>query len=204
MRYLYLPRLKNRDSLTQVIRTGAASTDFFGTAYGQEGDKYTGFHVGEANVQFDDTLLLIDSAAASEYAASLKRAKEAEEVAKKAAEGTVTGGSSSGGSTTTGTSGQTTGGTAIGGGNGTVGPGPTSPSKPKSFHGSIQIRPLAARMRLNQVAEEIIQLLASDPNATLNITLEINAEFASGASDQIKRAVSENATSLGFKTKIWE
>ena len=48
LRYLYLPRLKNRDSLTQAIRTGAASTDFFGTAYGQEGDKYTGFHVGDS------------------------------------------------------------------------------------------------------------------------------------------------------------
>jgi hypothetical protein len=59
-------------------------------------------------------------------------------------------------------------------------------------------------MHLVQVAEEIIALLAGDPNATLNITLEINADFPSGASDQIKRAVSENATSLGFKSKVWE
>jgi hypothetical protein len=59
-------------------------------------------------------------------------------------------------------------------------------------------------MHLVQVAEEIITLLAGDPNASLNITLEINAEFPSGASDQIKRAVSENATALGFKTKSWE
>ena len=59
-------------------------------------------------------------------------------------------------------------------------------------------------MRLVDVADEIISILAGDPNATLNITLEINAEFPSGASDQIKRAVSENATSLGFKTKSWE
>jgi uncharacterized protein len=203
LRYLYLPRLKNRDSLTQAIRTGAASTDFFGTAYGQEGDKYTGFHVGEANIQFDDTLLLIDPAAASEYAAALKRAKEAEEAAKKAAEGTGTGSSSSSGSTL-GTTGQTTGGTATGGGTGPVGLGPTTPSKPKSFHGSIQIKPSTAKMHLVQVAEEIIALLAGDPNASLNITLEINAEFPSGASDQIKRAVSENATALGFKTKSWE
>jgi hypothetical protein len=59
-------------------------------------------------------------------------------------------------------------------------------------------------MHLVQVAEEIIALLAGDPNASLNITLEINADFPSGASDQIKRAVSENATALGFKTKVWE
>ena len=33
---------------------------------------------------------------------------------------------------------------------------------------------------------------------------EIDAEFADGASDTIRRAVSENATNLGFKTKDWE
>jgi len=55
-----------------------------------------------------------------------------------------------------------------------------------------------------QVAEEIINLLSSDPNASLKVTVEINAEFPEGASDQIKRAVSENATSLGFSTKSWE
>jgi hypothetical protein len=59
-------------------------------------------------------------------------------------------------------------------------------------------------MRLVDVADEIISILASDPNAALNITLEINAEFPSGASEQIKRAVTENATNLAFKTKTWE
>ncbi|MEN9636068.1 MAG: hypothetical protein RL077_4472 [Verrucomicrobiota bacterium] len=59
-------------------------------------------------------------------------------------------------------------------------------------------------MRLVQIAEEIVNVLASDPNATLKNSVEINAEYPSGASDQIKRAVSENATNLGFKTKNWE
>src|SRR5438067_545508 len=40
LRYLYLPRLKNRDSLSQAIRTGGVSKDFFGTAYGQSGETY--------------------------------------------------------------------------------------------------------------------------------------------------------------------
>jgi uncharacterized protein len=34
--------------------------------------------------------------------------------------------------------------------------------------------------------------------------VEIAATFPEGVSDQIKRAVSENATSLGFKNKTWE
>jgi predicted AAA+ superfamily ATPase len=206
LRYLYLPRLKNRDSLTQAIRTGVASADFFGTAYGQEGDKYTGFQIGEGNVQFDDTLLLIEPNAASDYAAALHRAKDAEEAARQARDAAATGGGNTGGDSTLGTTGtgSTSGGTGSTDGTGKIEPGPTPPAKPKSFHGSIQIKPSTAKMHLVQVAEEIISILAGDPNANLEITLEINAEFPSGASDQVKRAVSENANALGFKTKVWE
>jgi uncharacterized protein len=205
LRYLYLPRLKNRESLTQAILTGAGSADFFGTAYGQEGDKYTGFHVGEGNVQFDDTLLLIEPNAALEYQTNLKKAAEAAKAGlTETTGGTSTAGATSGGMTGAGstTGGET--GTGTSGGTGTIGGGTIPATKPKTFHGSIQIKPSAAKMHLVQIAEEIISLLAGDPNANLNITLEINAEFLSGASDQIKRSVSENATSLGFKTKVWE
>jgi hypothetical protein len=59
-------------------------------------------------------------------------------------------------------------------------------------------------MRLVQIAEEIIAVLASDPNATVKVSVEISAEYPHGASDQIKRAVSENAGSLNFNTKTWE
>ena len=59
-------------------------------------------------------------------------------------------------------------------------------------------------MKMAEVADEIIQLLTSDPNATLRVTLEISADFPDGASDQIKRAVSENANSLDFKSQNWE
>jgi uncharacterized protein len=55
-----------------------------------------------------------------------------------------------------------------------------------------------------QIAEEVIGLLASDPQATVTVRLEINAAFPDGVSDQIKRAVSENAVSLSFKNKTWE
>jgi uncharacterized protein len=76
--------------------------------------------------------------------------------------------------------------------------------KPKSFYGSVEVSPATAKMRLVQLAEEIISNLAADPQAELKITVEINADFPNGATDQIKRAVSENAKSLGFKTSTWE
>ena len=198
LRYLYLPRLKNRDSLSQSIRTGAASKDFFGTAYGQSGGTYEGFHLGGGNVQFDGTLLLIEPEAAKRYEASIKKPETSGQTGAES--GIVTTGGTSGTGSPTG--GQTATGATTG--TGTTGSGATTAAKPKTFHGSIQINPSTAKMRLVQVAEEIISVLAGDPNASLNITVEINAEFPAGASDQIKRTVTENATSLGFKTKDWE
>ncbi len=204
LRYLYLPRLKNRDSLTQAIRAGATSRDFFGTAYGHDGDTFTGFQIGEGNVQVDDTLLLIEPKAAIEYQLNLEKAAMAKANSTETAGGLSTGGVTTGGSTGNGstTDGQT--GAKANGGTGTSGGITNATSQPKSFHGSIQIKPSAAKMHLVQVAEEIVSLLAGDPNATLTIMLEINADFPAGASDQIKRAVTENATALGFKTRLWE
>ena len=59
-------------------------------------------------------------------------------------------------------------------------------------------------MRLVQVAEEIIAVLAADPNADVKVTLEIQVSFPSGASDQTKRAITENAKTLNFKNAEWE
>jgi hypothetical protein len=55
-----------------------------------------------------------------------------------------------------------------------------------------------------EIAQEVINALASDPNANVKVTVEIRAEFPQGVPDQVRRVVSENATSLGFKTKEWE
>jgi hypothetical protein len=59
-------------------------------------------------------------------------------------------------------------------------------------------------MRLVTIADDIIAVLSSDPNATVKVTVEIDAEFPDGASDQMKRAVSGNASDLGFRNKTWE
>jgi uncharacterized protein len=61
--------------------------------------------------------------------------------------------------------------------------------KPKSFYGSVTVNPSMAKIRLVQPAEEIISNLASNPQAELKITVEINAHFPNGATDQIKRGV---------------
>lgn len=76
--------------------------------------------------------------------------------------------------------------------------------KPRSFHDNVAINAATAKMRLVQVAEEIIAVLAADPNAEVNVTLEIQVGSPMGASDQTKRAVTENARTLDFKNADWE
>src|SRR3569832_2324840 len=57
-KYLYLPRLRTRQVLEQAIQAGASSRDFFGTAYGQNGDSFEGFLFGVSFVLFVVSLLL--------------------------------------------------------------------------------------------------------------------------------------------------
>lgn len=179
MRYLYLPRLRSSGVLEQAIVKGAASRDFFGTTYAQNGEIYEGFKFGNSNIQLDDTILLIEPDAAKKYEATHP--------------------------------------TPVPGGipTPTVPPVPGAPSpitpptpggspKAHNFIGTAEVNASTAKMRLVQIAEEVISVLASDSQATVKVSVEITADFPDGASDQVKRAVSENTTSLGFKNKTWE
>jgi len=187
LRYLYLPRFKDRDVLHQTIRTGAASRDFFGTAYGQDSETFEGFQFGSGEVVFDDTLLLIEPAAAKTY----------EDAHQPPPEVPGAGGDATDTAGTTGT---------------TIppvqplpepDPGPAT-AKPRAFHASAEVPAAMAKMRLVQIADEIVSALSSDPNASVRLVVEISAEFPEGASDTVKRAVSENARSLEFKNADWE
>jgi hypothetical protein len=191
LRYLYLPRLKNRDVLSRAIRAGSASKDFFGTAYGQTDGKYDGFKFGDAGIQIDGTLLLIEPNVAKAY-------QEAQKPAPNPV--SPTGGGFSGQPSGTGA------GPGATRGNGTeVGKaGTLVSSAPKSFHGAVDVPAATAKMRLVQIADEIVSLLASDPNASVKVVVEISADFPDGVKDTVKRAVSENANSLGLKSADWE
>lgn len=190
LKYLYLPRLKSREILAQAIVKGAASKDFFGTAYGHHDGKFDGFKFGDPNVQLDDTLLLIEPVAAVMYEKSLA------EVNQPSSSGTVSPENAQAGKSTTVKASPV----AVN----SVSEQATQPSKKeKFFHSSVEINPATAKMRLVQLSDEIISVLASDPQASVRITVEINADFPSGVTDQIKRAISENSDSLGFEGN-WE
>jgi hypothetical protein len=191
-KYLYLPRLKKSTVLEQAIIKGAATRDFYGTAYGEHEGVFDGFKLGDPNVQLDDTLLLIELEAAKRYESAL---------ATTATPPAVPGTSAEPGATQC---------PATHTGNGftqltpVTMPPSADPPKFKTFIGTAEVNAATARMRLVEIAEEVISVLASDPLATIKVCVEISADFPEGVSDQVKRAVLENATSLGFKNKSWE
>jgi uncharacterized protein len=175
LRYLYLPRLKNPDVLAHAIQSGAKSRDFFATAYGQSGEKFDGFQFGDASIQFDDTLLLIKPEAAKAYEASQVKPVEPT-IVEHPPENIIVDGDN----------------------------GDMHQTRARSFHCMAEVASATAKMRLVQIADETIAVLSSDPNAAVKIAVDIAAEFPNGATDQVKRAVSENARSLGLKSADWE
>lgn len=194
-RYLYLPRLKDKEVLEQAIVKGCGSTSYFGTAEGQHNGRFDGFKLGDSNVRLDDNLLLIEPEYAGKYAKELaeKSTQDHELVAPESKEtkgGTGTGASSLG-INKEGAKGQSQ--SAKG----------TAKIAAKSYHSSVHVNPSTAKMRLMQLAEEIISVLSSDPQADVKVTVEINAEFPAGVSDEIKRAVTENALHLNVDGS-WE
>lgn len=191
-KHLFMPRLANRGVLEQAILKGCESRDFFGTSYSQSGDRFEGFKFGEAHVQVDNTLLLIDPAAAAAYAAAQKQAESPEAAPIQGTGSQMPVGGPTPASAIKQTPGSASASTAA------------SVARARSFHGHVEISAATAKMKLVSISEEVISVLALDPNATVKVTVEIDAEFPQGASEQTKRAVSENATALGFKSKVWE
>ncbi|NCD25338.1 MAG: hypothetical protein EOL86_07080 [Deltaproteobacteria bacterium] len=193
-KFHYLPRLRNRQVLEKAVQAGAASQDFFGCAYGQKEDGFEGFQFGSGNVQVDGTLLLIEPGAAKAYEEKLAEEARREREKYKPVD--------------------------------PVEPtpvnekppvipiippainvaSPVDPPKPQAnaFHGCAEISAGSAKARLTELAEEIIAVLAQDPNAEIRVNLEIHAEYPDGVSDQIKRALTENSRMLGLKMAEWE
>ncbi len=187
LRYLYMPRLRSRDVLAKAIRVGSASRDFFGVAQGEEGKRYVGFSFGAGDADFEDTLILIEPDAAKAF----------EDATRVPSEPTTSQGSNSTSYGIGETERPSHGGVAEARVN------PTQ-SSARAFYATAEISPATAKMHMVQLADEIVAVLRSDPNANVRVVVEVSAEFPEGASDSLKRSVSENARSLKLKSADWE
>ena len=196
--YNYLSRLQSSDVLRDTIRAGASSQDYFGyaTSVDPVTGKYQGLCFGRmpTAVFIDDHSVLVSPAAA-----------QAALAAATAAAGAVGLDASNGGTRRV----------AVGNGSiageppapyathgGTV-PPPAAPAAPTQFYGRIDVDPLRLSSMASQISAEILQRLLG-AGVTAQVTIEIHATVAGGASEATVRTVTENANTLGFKVAEFE
>ena len=213
--YLYLPRLRDADTLRATIAAGVSSRDFFGIAYGREESRFQGFNFAQSVTPIlDDSLLLIEPKAASAFAAKLatEDAECAEATKEQQAGGAATRAGLKG-DPTDGTSTATTGmdgGSTVPGSSGTTGTetgkgtGGGARTKKTMFFGSVELDPIQAKLQFSNVAEEVLLLFTQKPGVKVRISVEIEAESPSGFDDGIQRAVRENCNQLKFKNGAFE
>ncbi|MBK7932018.1 MAG: hypothetical protein IPK01_00710 [Acidobacteria bacterium] len=87
---------------------------------------------------------------------------------------------------------------------GTSEPTPPIATQPKRFHGTASLDPTRGGRDASQIADEVIAHLSGLLGAKVTVTLEIEAEIANGASDNIVRTVTENSRTLKFTSHGFE
>ena len=194
-RYLYLPRLKDRQTLLEAVRdrtTVLLPDDAFATAqnYDEEAGRYRGLQLAGVPGVIDNQTCLVKAA-----------------VARKQLDAERPPPGPGGTGPTPGP-----GGTGSGPGGGTSGPGgggttPTPPParrKPRTFSGSVPLDGMRVGRSAGRIGEEVLAHLAGLPGASVVVTLEITVKVPGGVERDVVRIVSENATALRFTHASFE
>jgi len=83
-------------------------------------------------------------------------------------------------------------------------PASVEEAKLRRFHGSVRLDSNRVGRDAGRIADEVIAHLIGLPGAEVTVTLEIEARFPDGASDQIIRTVTENSRTLKFNSQGFE
>jgi hypothetical protein len=195
--YLYLPRLRDASVLIEVIREGLSflmwPQESF--AYAEDFDeatgRYRGLRTGQ-NVRLSEENLF----------GLLVRPEPA---LKQIEADRVTAPGSIGAQPEVPVGSQPDGTTSFGSQLGTTSePRPPETTKPKRFHGTVQLDPARAGRDAGRVADEVVTHLVGLVGSSVRVTLEIDAEIPEGAPDNVVRTVTENSRTLKFTSSGFE
>jgi predicted AAA+ superfamily ATPase len=197
-RYLYLPRMKDSAVLLQAISDGVNlltwSQDSFGFAdsFDEAAGRYKGLRGGTA-VMLADALapeLLVEPDVASRQLDEERKGTKPDETG----EGGGTGGTGGGGEGGGKDDGDRDGGDL----------GAPQTTKPKRFHGTVNLDSTRTGRDAGQIADEVIAHLVGLVGAEVTVTLEIDARLPGGAPDNVVRTVTENSRTLKFTNQGFE
>lgn len=201
-RYLYLPRLKSRETLVDAIKDGASSliiddTFAIAEAFDEATGRYLGLRIGDGapSVLGNSTCIVKPEVARKQQEEEERKRKEA---ASPSPSDDGTPSPSPGEDAPTadpppprGTSPSPT-------------PSPASPKKPRAFVGSVKLNGLRVGKSAGRIADEVLSHIVALPGAKVDVTLEINVQIPEGADDDVVRIVSENANTLKFDHASFE
>ena len=74
----------------------------------------------------------------------------------------------------------------------------------RRYHGSVRLDAQRVSSQASTISEEVIKHLAGLPDAEVTVTIEIEAKLPDGASEHVRRTVTENGRQLGFDTSGFE
>jgi predicted AAA+ superfamily ATPase len=77
-------------------------------------------------------------------------------------------------------------------------------TRPKRYHGSVELDPTRVGRDASRIADEVIAHLAGLVGSTVKVTLDIEAAMPSGAPDHVIRTVTENSRTLRFGSQGFE
>ena len=86
----------------------------------------------------------------------------------------------------------------------TLPPKPTVSKEKRRFHGSVELDSERINRDACAIADEVLQHLISLVGANVKVTLEIEAEIESGIPENVIRTVSENCRTLNFRSQNFE
>ena len=185
-RYLYLPRVRDRDTLIEAVRDGAHTLkpeDTFAVAeaYDEAADRYLGLSpAGGAPSVIDNRTCIVKT----EVARAQLEAETGRESDDDATESPDTPEYPTKGQPDTG---------AV-----------AAQPRPTSFVGSVTLDGGRVGKSAGQIADEVISHLAALPEARVKVAMEIHVQMPKGADERVVRTVRENATTLKFDHVAFE
>lgn len=201
-RYLYLPRLRDENVLLGGIHDGLANlhwkseTFAYAEGWDEVRSRYNGLKAGQSiRVVVDSQSLLVKSEVAAQSEAHTQAATG---VIQKSGDFLADASGLSGDQATL------AGETPAPQGQTAAGETPAPQVKLGRFHGSVRLDPVRLGRDASRIAEEVVQHLTAIIGATVEVTLEIQAELPDGASEKLVRDITENCRTLRFDTHGFE
>ena len=195
-RYTYLPRLKNKETLTKSVQSAVSGMLPGPFAYAERWDEASQSYAGLAIEKSSNALVSIDSDSV------IVRPDIAEASRPKPAAAPEQSGLGSGSDAATASAGEGNSAPSVGAaGQPGTGPGREEETKPKRFVGTVMLSSDRPARDMHQIVEAIVEQLTTLPGAEVSLRLEIDAEVTSGLDRAKVRTLLENAGTLGFIDK---